>query len=125
MFSIDQNVKPIFRLCEDLIEHDEISIPLRFHNKGLLQNLESAKIIKQKKLINLWNSHHFTDGMVYVQLNHPQYKEDILVWAHPQPCSSDSMTCRWPEESRGIVENVEILNIILPMGFRCFSFPPN
>jgi hypothetical protein len=120
---MDQNVKPIFRLCEDLIEHDEISVPLRFHNKGLLQNLESAKIIKQKKLINLWNSHHFTDGMVYVQLNHPQYKEDILVWAHPEPCSSDSMTCRWPEETRGIVENVEILNIIFTDGLSVFLIP--
>ncbi|KUG21483.1 hypothetical protein ASZ90_008766 [hydrocarbon metagenome] len=123
MFSLDQNVKPIFRLCEDLIEHDEISIPLRFHNKELLQNLESAKIIKQKKLINLWNSHHFTDGMVYVQLNHPQYNEDILVWAHPEPCSSDSMICRWPEGTRGIVENAEILNIIFTDGLSVFLIP--
>ncbi len=123
MFSLDQNVKPIFRLCEDLIERDEISVPLHFQNKGLLQNLESAKIIKQKKLINLWNSHHFTDGMVYVQLNHPQYNEDILVWAHPEPCSSDSMICRWPEGSRSIVENAEILNIIFTDGLSVFLIP--
>ena len=123
MFSIDQNVKPIFRLCEDLIERDEIAIPLRFQNKVLLQNLESAKIIKQKKLINLWNSHHFTEGMVYVQLSHPQYKEDILVWAHPEPCSGSSMTCRWMEESHDIVENAEIINIIFTDGRSVFFIP--
>ena len=76
-------------MCKDLTERDEISIPLRFHNKDLLQNPDPGNTIKQKKLINLWNHHHFTDGMVYVQLHHPQYKEDILVWAHPEPCSDD------------------------------------
>jgi hypothetical protein len=120
---MDQNIKPIFRLCKDLTERDEISVPLRFYNKDLLQNPDPNKTIKQKKLINLWNHHHFTDGMVYVQLHHPQYKEDILVWAHPEPCSDDSMTCRWPEEGGGITENANILNIILTDGLKVFLIP--
>jgi len=123
MFSLDQTVKPIFRLCEDMIERDEISVPLLFQNKDLLKNLEFGKTIKQKKLINLWNSHHFMDGMVYVQLNHPQYKDDILVWAYPEPCSSDSMTCRWHEGSLSIVEDAEILNIIFTDGLSVFLIP--
>jgi hypothetical protein len=96
---------------------------LRFHNQDLLRNLDPGKTIGQKKLINMWNRHHFTDGMVYVQLHHPQYKEDILVWAHPEPCSDDSMTCRWPEEDRGITEKAEILNIIFTDGLSLFLIP--
>ena len=61
--------------------------------------------------------------MVYVQLHHPQYKEDILVWAHPEPCSDGSMTCRWPEEGRGITENADILNIIFTDGLSLFLIP--
>ena len=110
-------------MCKDLTERDEITIPLRFHNKDLILNPDPGKTIKQKKLINLWNSHHFTNGMVYVHLHHPQYKEDILVQAHPAPCSDGSMTCHWPEESRHITENAEILNIILTDGLSVFLIP--
>jgi len=120
---MDQNIKPTFKLYKGLVERDEISIPLRFHNKDLLRNLDPGKTIGQKKLINMWNNHHFTDGMVYVQLHHPQYKEDILVWAHPDPCCDGSMTCRWPEESRLITENADILNIILTDGLSVFLIP--
>ena len=122
-FNMDQNIKTIPRLGKDLTEREEITIPLRFHNKNLLQNPDPGKTIKQKKLINLWNHHHFTDGMVYVHLHHPQYKEDILVWAHPEPCSDGSMTCRWPENGRGITENADILNIILTDGLSMFLIP--
>jgi hypothetical protein len=120
---MDQNIKPTFRLYKGLPERDEISIPLRFHNQDLLRNLDPGKTIGQKKLINMWNRHHFTDGMVYVQLHHPQYKEDILVWAHPEPCSDDSMTCRWPEEASSITEKAEILNIIFTDGLLLFLIP--
>src|SRR5208283_5785414 len=110
---MDQNIKPTFKLYKGLAERDEITAPWRFHNQSLLLNPKPGKTIGQKKLINLWNHHHFTDGMVYVQVHHPQYKEDILVRAHPAPCSDGSMTCRWPEDVRGITENADILNIIL------------
>jgi hypothetical protein len=120
---MDEKIKPILRLCKDLTERDTIPIPLLFHNKDLLLTPSSGKTIKQKKLINLWNSHHFTDGVVYVQLHHPQYKEDILVWAHPEPCSDGSMTCRWPKEARSITENADILNVIFTDGLAVFLIP--
>ena len=123
MFSMDQDIKPKLRLCKDLTEHDTIPIPLLFHNQDLLQDPDPGKTIKQKKLINLWNSHHFTDGIVYVQLHHPQYKEDLLVWAYPEPCSDDSMTCHWPEEGLGITENADIINVIFTDGLSVFLIP--
>jgi len=120
---MDQNIKTIPRLGKDLTEREEITTPLPFHNQNLLQNPDRGKTINQKKLINLWNHHHFTDGIVYVQLHHYKYKEDILVRAHPEPCSSGSMTCRWPEESRGITGNADILNIIITDGLSVFLIP--
>jgi hypothetical protein len=120
---VDQNIKPTFKLYKGLDKRDEINAPWRFRNQDLIRNPNPGKTIKQKKLVNLWNHHHFTDGMVYVQLHHPQYKEDILVWAHPEPCSNGSMTCRWPETDRGITENADILNIILTDGLSVFLIP--
>jgi hypothetical protein len=122
-FSMDQNIKPTFKLYKGLAKRDEITAPWRFRNQDLLRNPNPGKTIGQNKLINLWNHHHFTDGMVYVQIHHPQYKEDILVQAHPEPCSDDSMTCRWPEEGRGITENADILNIIFTDGLSVFLIP--
>ena len=120
---MDQNIKPTFKLYKSLAKRDEITAPWRFHNQDLIRNPDAGKTIKQKELINLWNCHHFKDGMVYVQLHHPQYKEDLLVQAHPAPCSDGSMTCRWPEESRHITENAEILNIIFTDGLSVFLIP--
>jgi hypothetical protein len=120
---MDQNIKPTFKLYKGLAKRDEITAPWRFRNQDLLRNPNPGKTIGQNKLINLWNHHHFTDGMVYVELHHPQYKEDILVWAHPEPCSGGSMICRWPEESRGITENADILNIIFTDGLSVFLIP--
>jgi len=120
---MDQNVQEIFRMGKGLAEHDEMTTPRHFHNQDLLRNPDPGKTIKQKNLINLWNHHHFADSMVYVHLHHHQYKEDILVQAHPDPCCDGSMTCRWPEESRRIAENASILNIILTDGLSVFLVP--
>ena len=120
---MDQNIKTISSLSKGLTGREEITIPLHFNNQNLLLTPDSGKTINQKKLINLWNYHHFIDGTVYVQLHQPQYKEDILIRAHPEPCSDGSMTCRWPEESRGITENADILNIILSDGLSMLLIP--
>jgi len=120
---MDPNIKPTFREIKNLAEHDEMTTPLLFHNQNLIKNLNSAKTINQKQLINLWNNHHFTEGIVYVHLHHPRYKEDILVPAHQDPCSDGGMTCRWPAENRHIRENAAILNIMLTDGLSVFLIP--
>lgn len=123
MFSLDQTVKPTLRLCKDFNESEKIPVPLLFQNTDLLRNLKSGKTISQKQLINLWNSHHFADGMVYVHLHHSKYKEDILVWARPEPCGDNTMTCRWPEESREFIEDADILNVIFTNGLSLLLVP--
>jgi len=120
---MDQNVQTIFGRDKGLTERDEMTTPRYFHHQDLIRNPDPGKTIKQKNLINLWNRHHFTDDMVYVHLHHPQYKEDILVRAYPEPCCGGSMTCRWPKESRRFTENADILNIILTDGLSVFLVP--
>jgi len=120
---MDQTVHKIFTLGKDQTESDETTAPWCFHNQDLLLHPNPGKIISQKKLINLWNRIHFMEGMVYVHLHHPQYKEDLLVRAHPNPCSHGSMTCRWPEGSRRFTENASILNIILIDGLSMLLIP--
>jgi len=122
-YRMDPNIKPTFREIKNLAEHDEMTTPVLFNNVGLIKNLNSARTIKQKQLINLWNNHHFAEGMVYVHLHHPRYKEDILVLAHQEACSNGVMTCRWPVESRRIKENATILNIMLTDGLSVFLIP--
>jgi len=114
-----------FNLANSFIQNvsPHYSSPWSFQHPDLLRNSTHGKTINQKKLINLWNHHHFTNGMVYVHLHHPQYKDDILVRVHTDPCSDGSMTCRWPEESRCITENADILNIILTDGLSVFLIP--
>ena len=114
-----------FNLANSFIQNvsPHYSSPWPFQHPDLLRNPTHGNPINQKKLINLWNHHHFMDGMVYVHLHHPQYKDDILVQAHPDPCSNSSMTCHWPEESRCITENADILNIILTDGLSVFLIP--
>lgn len=120
---MNQNIKTIPGLLKGLNTREEITIPLRFSNQNLLQNSYTGKTINQKKLINLWNHHHFMDDMVYVHLRQPQHKEDILIRAHPEPCSDGLMTCRWPETERGFMENADILNIILSDGLSLLLIP--
>lgn len=94
-----------------------------FHHKELTVNPDPSNTIKQKTLINLWNYHHFTDSMVYVQINNPQYKDDVLVQAYPEPCSDTRMTCRWPENSIHFAEKSEIHNIIITDGISVILIP--
>jgi hypothetical protein len=122
-FGMDQNVHKICMLAKDQAERDETTAPRYFHNQNLLRHPDPGKTIRQKKLINLWNHLHFMEGTVYVHLHHPQYKEDLLVRAYPNPCSYGSMTCRWPEGSRRFTENATILNIILSDGLSLYLIP--
>lgn len=94
-----------------------------FHHKELTLNPDPGNAIKQKKLINLWNHHHFTDRMVYVHLNNSHYKDDILIQAHPEPCKDSFMTCRWAEDSIHLADKAVIHNIIITDGISVILIP--
>jgi hypothetical protein len=120
---MDQNGQKTVGRGNEHSERAPVAIPLYFHHQDLIRNLDPKKTVKQSKLINLWNRLHFMEGMVYVHLHHPHYKEDLLIQAHPAPCSNGSMTCRWPEESLRFTKDADILNIILTDGLSVFLVP--
>ncbi|MHB8137761.1 MAG: hypothetical protein ACYDGO_05155 [Smithellaceae bacterium] len=120
---MNQHGPIIVKQLNEQPDPDPVAKPLYFHHNDLIRGLESKKTIKQRKLINLWNSIHFMDGMVQVHIRHPQYKEELLVEAHPDPCTDNSITCRWPEKSRLFVENACILDVILTDGLMMFLVP--
>lgn len=100
-----------------------VTVPAYFQNHNLIRNLDSKKIIKQRRLINLWNRIHFMDGTVRVRIRHPRHSEELLVEAYPLPCGDKSMSCTWPEQNRRCVEGAHLLDIILTDGLTMFLIP--
>jgi len=69
--------------------------PWMFRHQDLINKLESAIQVNQKRLINTLNYIHFTEGFVFIYFSHPKYEEGILVKAYPEPCIGDKLICRW------------------------------
>jgi len=69
--------------------------PWMFRHQDLINKLESAIQVNQKRLINTLNYIHFTEGSVFIYFSHPKYEEGILVKAYPEPCIGDKLICRW------------------------------
>jgi len=107
----------------NLPDGDPVSFPLPFQHRDLIRNPDPNKAIKRFRLSNLWNRCHFMDGAVYVHLLHPEYQEDLLVRAFPEPCSNGLMSCRWADGSRRFTENASILNVLLTDGLSVYLVP--
>lgn len=110
-----QDKDPSERVC--------IALPHFFRHQDLIRDPNPDKTIEQGKLINLWNHLHFSGGMVYVHVHHPDYRDDLLVRAYPEPFCNNLMICRWPEDTRRFTENARILNIILMDGLVVYLLP--
>ncbi len=55
----------------------------------------SCKAITRQRLINALNYVHFQDETVILRFRHSRYNTLLPVAALPQPCSGDSITCKW------------------------------
>lgn len=102
---------------------DAGALPLFFRHHDLIQNAQAGMTLERPELVNLWNSIHFMDGMVYVHLRHPRYQDELLVGVRPLPCGGGAMTCRWPVENPLLTEEASISNIILSDGLSLFLVP--
>lgn len=71
--------------------------PLLSQRDELLKALESAKRLDPIKTTNLINYINFSNGSVSVILNHPVYKESILLRAIPEPCLGKEAIFRWAD----------------------------
>lgn len=73
--------------------------PWLFQHDDLLKSLECAKRLEQKSIINSINYVNFTNGCVFVLLNHHIYKEAILLKAIPDPCKGNEAKFCWMEDN--------------------------
>jgi hypothetical protein len=69
--------------------------PWIFKHEDLVQAVESAQQLGQDALTNTINHIHFTEGVVRVLLQHPDFSESLLLSAHPQPSIGKTVTCSW------------------------------
>ena len=92
--------------------------PWLFRHQDLINKLEYAKPVDQKRLINTLNYIHFTEGYFFAHFSHPKYEEGILLKAYPEPCTDDEVTCRWIEENAAKLnlENYRFQQLIIADG---------
>ena len=69
--------------------------PWVFKHEELMQAMETAQKLGQDALTNTINHIHFTEGLVRVLLQHPEYKESLLLRAYPHPSIGKTVTCSW------------------------------
>ncbi|HEA66633.1 MAG TPA: PilZ domain-containing protein [Desulfobacterales bacterium] len=99
--------------------------PRSFKHHDLISTIENAHLIDRETLINTLNHIHFTDGHVHVLLQHPKYKERILVHANIEPGQDSKITCRWAEKgSSGLrLEKFQSLYLIIDDGQSVILIP--
>jgi hypothetical protein len=69
--------------------------PWVFKHEDLMRAVESAQKLSLDALTNTINHIHFTEGVVRVLLHHPDFRESLLLNAHPQPSIGTTVTCTW------------------------------
>ncbi|MBN1381565.1 MAG: hypothetical protein JXA41_07810 [Deltaproteobacteria bacterium] len=94
---------------EKLSERTTLLPPWLFQHDELLKSLETARCLEQKKIINTINYTHFSDGHVFVLLQHLVYKESILLKAIPEPCMGNELALHWLE---GDLSELKLANFI-------------
>jgi hypothetical protein len=92
---MDVGLKTGIKTLEKLSEGKKLLPPWLFRHEDLFSALKSAQILDRKKLINMLNYIHFTEGRLYALFHHPRYDEGILLSARPEPCLDDRFACNW------------------------------
>ena len=99
--------------------------PWVFKHEDLVQAMESAQKLGQDALTNTINHIHFTEGAVRVLIQHPDFKESLLLSAHPHPSIGKSVTCTW--EGRDVagltMDGVEFQYLIVDDGRSMIMVP--
>jgi hypothetical protein len=97
--------------------------PPLFKHRDLTKIPKSAPRIEKRKLTNIINHLNFTDGYLWVHLRDPRYEEDIFVHAYPQPCTGETITCRWSQENVTGFEYHRFLNLVIDDGMAVTLIP--
>jgi len=95
--------------------------PWLFKHLELIDRLDSSPTISNKKLINILNHLHFTDGHLFAHMKEIQYGEDVLV-----PVLSDGIiTCRWVNDQRYDLEKYRLSHLVILDGLSVLLAPVN
>ncbi|MBN2398325.1 MAG: hypothetical protein JXI32_08085 [Deltaproteobacteria bacterium] len=97
--------------------------PPLFKHRDLTTIPKSAPRIDKRKLINIINHLNFTDGYLWAHLRDPRYEEDVFVRAHPQPCTGETITCTWSQETMTGFEYHRFLNLVVDDGMSVTVIP--
>ncbi|MBN2178611.1 MAG: hypothetical protein JW743_04225 [Deltaproteobacteria bacterium] len=102
---------------------ESIVAPWLFKHIELIDRLDSAPKINHKKLINILNHLHFTDGHLFVHMKEIQYGEDLLIPVLSDPCYDGIITCRWVNDQRYDLEKYRLLNLVILDGLSVLLAP--
>jgi hypothetical protein len=105
--------------------HEPWLPPWVFNHEDLVQAMANAQRLGQDALTNTINHIHFTEGVVRVLLHHPDYKESLLLNAHPQPSIGKTVTCSWQDKDFGGLdpETLEFKYLIVDDGRSMIMVP--
>ncbi len=107
----------------EITESTERESHILFRHQDLVKFLKSANKINRKNLTNTINHIHFTGGRLWVHLKDPQYEEDILVKVYPEPCTGETITCKWSEENKTSFGHYRFLNLLIDDGMTAILVP--
>ena len=85
------------RFIEDLEPLQRIAPsvqPQIFRHRDLLRILQSSPVIDKKKLVNILDYIHFTNGTILVHASDPKYGEEFLLSARLGACHPEDVSAR-------------------------------
>jgi hypothetical protein len=100
-----------------------IVAPWLFKHLELIDRLDSSPTISHKKLINILNHLHFTEGHIFAHMKEIQYDEDVLVPVLSEPCYDGIITCRWANGKHYDLEKYRLLNLVILDGLSVLLAP--
>jgi hypothetical protein len=102
---------------------ESILAPWLFKHLELIDRLDSSPTISPKKLINILNHLHFTDGRLFAHMKEIQYDEDMLVPVLSEPCYDGMITCRWENGERYDPRKYRLLHLVIFDGLSALLAP--
>jgi hypothetical protein len=83
--------------------------------EALVEVPAEGKRVKRSDLLNLFNLVNFMEGTVFVRFTHRGQGNTLFLQAHPLPCSSETLVCRWiaPGMSLKRLESCDFDSLVL------------
>lgn len=119
------------KICQLLIKYKNMEQKNNFYDFAKLSfnietdiDLQSAKRIHQKNLINTINCVNFKDGILLANFKHSLYGNLISVPVKPQPCFSNVLDCSWINFKLKRLTNYQFLNFFISDGYKLIFVKP-